>query len=91
MICIIVKQSDTKIKKLLGLYYQRLLPNVYICSVFARIRSLIWQEISQDALVHEAYLIYTTTDEQGYTVLEKSSLSKCTDFDSITLVSKRYK
>lgn len=91
MICIIVKQSDTKIKKLLGLYCQRLLPNVYICSVSARIRSLIWQEILQDALVHEAYLIYTTNDEQGYTVLEKSSFSKCTDFDGITLISKKHK
>ena len=82
--------NDTKIKKLLGSYCQRLSPNVYVCSVSARIRSLIWQEILQDTLVHEAYLIYTTNDEQGYTVLENSSLSKCTGFDGITLISKRH-
>lgn len=91
MVCIIIKQSNAKIKRLLGLYCQQLLPSVYVCNVSARVRSLLWQEILQDALVHEAYLIYISNNEQGYSVLEKSGSLKCTDFDGITLVNKKCK
>jgi len=80
------------VRRELTKWFLELKPGVFIGSVNARIRDLLWERICASSLADGAVMAYSSKNEQGFTmILSGTPKRSIVDLDGIQLVKfKQY-
>ncbi|KAB1662973.1 type I-E CRISPR-associated endoribonuclease Cas2e [Pseudoclavibacter sp. CFCC 13611] len=86
MITLVVTASPPKLRGHLTRWLMEISPGVYVGSVPARVRDLLWQQVLENLADGRAIMAYSAQNEQGLEFRTHGQDWQPLDFDGVTLM-----
>ena len=86
MIVITLSKTPASLRGDLTKWCQEIQTGIYVGSVNAKVRDLLWERVQKNIGQGEATLVYNTNNELGYTFRTTRLDRKIVDFDGIPLL-----